>query len=60
MQRLSKKAVDRIVAGIKRFQPILASAKARDVNESDTVIIVTACSKRYSVTINSQRLRRST
>ena len=41
MQRLSKKAVDRIVAGIKRFQPILASAKARDVNESDTVIIVT-------------------
>jgi hypothetical protein len=41
MQRLSKKAVDRIGAGIKRFQPILASAKARDVNESDTVIIVT-------------------
>lgn len=29
------------MAGIKRFQPILASAKARDVNESDTVMIVT-------------------
>ncbi|MGH7946628.1 MAG: type I restriction enzyme HsdR N-terminal domain-containing protein, partial [Opitutaceae bacterium] len=41
MPKLSKKAVDRIGAGIKRFQPILASAKARDVNESDTVIIVT-------------------
>ena len=26
---------------VKRFQPILTSAKARDVNESDTVIIVT-------------------
>jgi predicted type IV restriction endonuclease len=31
----------RLINGIKRFQPILASAKARDVNESDTVIIVT-------------------
>ena len=41
MPKLSTKAVDRIGAGIKRFQPILASAKARDVNESDTVIIVT-------------------
>ena len=41
MPKLSKKAVDRIGAGIKRFQPILASAKTRDVNESDTVIIVT-------------------
>lgn len=26
---------------MKRFQPILAAAKARDVNESDTVVIVT-------------------
>ena len=41
MPKLSKKAMDRIGAGIKRFQPILASAKTRDVNESDTVIIVT-------------------
>jgi hypothetical protein len=36
-----KKVADRFVASIKRFQPILASAKSRDVNESDTVIIVT-------------------
>jgi len=32
---------DRVVAGLKRFQPVLNSAKSRDVNESDTVTIVT-------------------
>jgi len=32
---------DRLAAGLKRFQPILASAKSRDVNESDTSMIVT-------------------
>ncbi|AMV20753.1 hypothetical protein VT03_22825 [Planctomyces sp. SH-PL14] len=31
---------DRISAGIKRFQPILSSAKSRDVGESDTVTII--------------------
>jgi len=31
----------RLTNGVKRFLPILSSAKARDVNESDTVIIVT-------------------
>lgn len=41
MPKLPKKAVERVVAGLKRFQPILASAKSRDVNESDTVVIVT-------------------
>jgi ASC-1-like (ASCH) protein len=41
MARLPKKAVERINAGLKRFQPILASAKARDINESDTVVMVT-------------------
>jgi len=41
MARLPKKAVERITGGLKRFQPILASAKSRDVNESDTVVIVT-------------------
>jgi len=38
---ISNKVKDRLVAGIKRFQPILLSAKSRDVNESDTVTIVT-------------------
>jgi len=32
---------ERIAAGVRRFQPILASAKTRDVNESDTSMIVT-------------------
>lgn len=41
MARLPKKAAERIATGLKRFQPILAAAKARDVNESDTVVIVT-------------------
>src|SRR5258705_10781416 len=31
----------RLISGIKRFVPILTTAKARDVNESDKVIIVT-------------------
>jgi hypothetical protein len=41
MLAIPKKVADRISAGIKRFQPIIAAAKARDVNESDTVTIVT-------------------
>ena len=41
MAKLPKKAVERITAGLKRFQPVLVSAKSRDVNESDTVVIVT-------------------
>jgi predicted type IV restriction endonuclease len=41
MAGLSAKIAQRISAGIKKFQPILTSAKARDINESDTVIIVT-------------------
>jgi len=41
MANVSGKAATRIVSGLKKFQPILASAKSRDVNESDTVVIVT-------------------
>lgn len=41
MPQIPAKVAARLQAGIKQFQPILASAKARDVNESDTVIIVT-------------------
>ncbi len=40
MAKVPSKVSDRIAAGIKRFQPILASAKSRDVGESDTVTIV--------------------
>lgn len=37
---IPKKVAERLVAGIKRYQPILAAAKARDVGETDTVTIV--------------------
>lgn len=35
-----KKVAERLVAGIKHYQPILSSAKSRDVGEADTVTIV--------------------
>jgi 2-hydroxy-3-keto-5-methylthiopentenyl-1-phosphate phosphatase len=41
MANLPSKVEARLVAGIKKFQPILTDAQKRDVNESDTVIIIT-------------------
>jgi len=41
MSNIPRKVHDRLTTGLKRFQPILDSARARDVNESDTVVIVT-------------------
>jgi len=41
MTSIPPKVQSRLVAEIRKFQPVLASAKSRDVNESDTVIIVT-------------------
>lgn len=35
------RVASRLAAGLKKFQPIIAAAKSRDVNESDTVVIVT-------------------
>jgi hypothetical protein len=35
------KTQDRIITSLKKFNPILTSAKMRDVNESDTVVIIT-------------------
>lgn len=40
MAAIPKKVAERLVAGIKRYQPVLASAKARDVGEADTVTII--------------------
>ena len=40
MAKIPVKIIDRISAGVKRFQPILTSAKSRDVGESDTVTII--------------------
>lgn len=41
MGTIPTKVAARIAAALKRFQPILQSARTRDVNESDTVVIVT-------------------
>lgn len=41
MSALPKKVVERLVTGIKRFQPIVSASKARDDGEADTVMIVT-------------------
>ena len=38
---IPKKVADRMEKGLKRFQPVLESARTRDVNESDTSMIVT-------------------
>lgn len=38
---IPKKVADRLANGLKRFKPVIESAKARDVNESDTSMIVT-------------------
>lgn len=41
MVKMTAKQKDRIVKGVKKFQPILVKAKAADINESDTVTIIT-------------------
>lgn len=40
MAVMTKKVTERLISGLKQFQPILLSAKSRDVNEADTVTIV--------------------
>ena len=37
---ISKRVTDRIVSELKRYQPVLADAKRRDISEADTVVIV--------------------
>jgi predicted type IV restriction endonuclease len=39
--KIPVKVSRRLVDGLKKFQPILAAARSRDVNESDTVVLVT-------------------
>lgn len=41
MSSVSAKVASRVAAGLKKFQPVLEEARKRDVNESDTSIIVT-------------------
>lgn len=40
MAAVPKRVADRLSLGLKRYQPVLDAAKARDVNESDTSMIV--------------------
>jgi hypothetical protein len=40
MGSISAKAAARIAAGLKKYQPIIATQKSRDVNESDTVVVI--------------------
>ncbi|MCX6973052.1 MAG: type I restriction enzyme HsdR N-terminal domain-containing protein [Verrucomicrobia bacterium] len=40
MPSVPKKVSERLISGLKRYQPILAAAKARDVGETDTVTII--------------------
>lgn len=35
-----RKVTERLVAGLKRYQPVLNAARSRDVNESDTSMII--------------------
>jgi hypothetical protein len=41
MANIPSRIASRIADGLKKFQPILAGAKDKDVNESNTVVIVT-------------------
>ena len=40
MVAINAKTKDRLLKGLKRFQPILLKAKTADINESDTVTII--------------------
>ena len=40
MATIPKKISERIVLGIKKYQPLLTAAKSRDVGEADTVTII--------------------
>lgn len=40
MVTIPAKVKDRLVSGIKKFQPIVQKAQAKDINESDTVTII--------------------
>lgn len=40
MVTIPAKVKDRLIYGIKKFQPIVSKAQAKDINESDTVTII--------------------
>jgi hypothetical protein len=38
--RIPKKVADRLTAGLKRYQPIVAKLRERDISEADTVTVI--------------------
>lgn len=40
MVKIPKKAQDRLVAGLKRYQPIVGRLRERDISEADTVTVI--------------------
>jgi hypothetical protein len=38
--RIPKKVADRLVAGLKRYQPIVSKLRERDISEADTVTVI--------------------
>lgn len=40
MATIPKKITERVISGIKKYQPLLVSAKSRDVGEADTVTLI--------------------
>jgi hypothetical protein len=40
MATIPKKITERVISGIKKYQPLLISAKTRDVGEADTVTLI--------------------
>jgi hypothetical protein len=40
MPAVPRRVAERLSAGLKRYQPVLAAAISRDLNESDTSMIV--------------------
>lgn len=41
MAKPTKKVTSRIVAGVRKYQKIFSAANDRDINESDTVVVIT-------------------
>ena len=65
MAKLSKKVAARISAGLRKFQPVLKAARSRDVNESDTSLIITdvlhdICGYEKYADISSEHMIRGT
>ena len=55
MPTIPKKVTERIVVGVKRFQPILSAAKARDWANPTPSRSSKTCSGRCSATTNIQK-----